>query len=177
MNELRLVASFDQEERCIEALKHLLELKIRPRVFSPIPCERIIDLLYEKRSRVRGWVLGGGIFGALSGFALTLGTSYEWSLRVGGKPIASIPAYLIIVFELMILCGGLAGVSGFFMNTRMPVIDPFPGYDGHFSGDHFGVVVVCEESATERLETLFKEAGADQVEREAIVAPPQHAIA
>jgi hypothetical protein len=177
MNEVRLIASFNNERSCVQALERLRDLKIRPRVFSPIPSEKIVDLLYVGRSRVRAWVLSGGIFGALSGFAITLGTSYEWNLIAGGKPIASIPAYLIIVFELMILCGGLAGVGGFFLNTRMPVFDPLPGYEGHFSGDHFGMVVVCEESATERLESLFKEAGADKVEREAIVLPPHHAIA
>jgi hypothetical protein len=170
MSEVRMVASFADEEQCVHTIERLLETRIRPRVFSPIPSEKIDEALYEGRSGVRGWVLSGGIFGALSGFAITLGTSYEWGLNAGGKPIASIPPYLIIVFELMILCGGIAGVLGFFTNARVPALDPIEGYSTHFSGDRFGVMVSCEESDSARIEALLKESGADEVSREPIPA-------
>ncbi len=168
MSEVRIVGSFAEEQRCVHVLERLREAKLRPRVFSPIPSEKILEALYEGRSQVRAWVLSGGIFGALSGFALTVGTSYEWNLNAGGKPIASIPAYLIIVFELMILCGGIAGVLGFFFNSRMPVTEPLAGYSTHFSGDRFGVVVSCAEADSARVEALLKEHGADDVSREPV---------
>ncbi len=168
MSEVRLVASFADEERCVHTIERLREAQVRPQVFSPIPSEKIIDALYERPSFVRSWVLAGGIFGALSGFALTLGTSYEWNLNAGGKPIASIPAYLIIVFELMILCGGIAGVAGFFFTSRMPVTEPLAGYNAHFSADRFGLVVSCDEAESARLEALLKEGGADEVTREPV---------
>jgi Alternative complex III, ActD subunit len=164
MSEVQMVASFADEEQCVHTIERLREAQVRPRVFSPIPSEKITEALYEGRSSVRNWVLSGGIFGALSGFALTLGTSYEWNLIAGGKPIASIPAYLIIVFELMILCGGIAGVMGFFFTSKMPVFEPLAGYNNHFSGDRFGLVVDCDEAESGRLETLLKEGGADEVE-------------
>ncbi len=167
MSEVRIVASFADEERCVHAIERLREAKIRPQVFSPIPSEKINEALYEGRSRVRAWVLSGGIFGALSGLAITIGTSYEWNLNAGGKPIDSLPPYLIIVFELMILCGGIAGVLGFFYNAGVPVLEPVSGYETHFSGDRFGVMVSCEETESTRIEAILKEGGAEKVVREA----------
>ncbi|HTW87973.1 MAG TPA: DUF3341 domain-containing protein [Candidatus Binataceae bacterium] len=178
MSEVRVVASFTDEEQCVHALERLLADGVRPRVFSPIPSEKINHALYVKRSHVRGWVLTGGIFGALSGFAITLGTSYEWGLNAGGKPIASIPPYLIIVFELMILCGGIAGVLGFFSNARVPALDPIEGYSNHFSGDRFGIMVICDEAEGGKMETLLKESGAAEVTSETLYSAelsPGHA--
>lgn len=166
MNEVRMVASFGNEAGCVHAIEGLRGAGHRPQVFSPIPSERINEALYEGRSRVRAWVLSGGIFGALSGFAITLGTSYEWNLNAGGKPIASIPPYLIIVFELMILCGGIAGLLGFFFYGRVPALDPIPGYNEQFSGDKFGVMVTCADTDSARVEALLKENGAEQVTSE-----------
>ncbi len=167
MSEVRLVASFADEEQCVHAIERLREARLRPQVFAPIPSEKINEALYEGRSRVRAWVLAGGIFGALSGFAITIGTSYEWNLNAGGKPIDSLPPYLIIVFELMILCGGIAGVLGFLFNAGVPALDPIAGYDTEFSGDRFGVTVSCAEADSARIEALLKEGGAEKVVREA----------
>lgn len=178
MSEFRLVASFTDEERCVHSIERLREAGVRPRVFSPIPCRKIVEALYERPSYVRSWVLAGGIFGALSGFALTLGTSYEWNLNTGGKPIASIPPYLIIVFELMILCGGIAGVLGFLFTSRMPETDRLPGYNEHFSGDRFGLELICDETESARLETILKDSGADEITSEPVQSPelsPGHA--
>jgi len=166
MSEVRMVASFADEVRCVHAIERLREARLRPQVFSPIPSEKINEALYEGRSRVRAWVLTGGIFGALSGFALTLGTSFEWNLNAGGRPIGSIPPYLIIVFELMILCGGVAGLLGFFFYGGVPALEPLPGYNERFSGDRFGLMVSCAETDSARIEAMLKEGGAEQVTSE-----------
>ena len=38
--------------------------------------------------------------------------SHDWPLLVGGKPIGSIPPYVVIIFELTILLGALSTVAG-----------------------------------------------------------------
>ncbi len=166
MSDVRMVASFPDEEQCVHMIERLREARLRPKAFSPIPSEKIREALYEQPSRVRAWVLGGGIFGALSGFAITIGTSYEWNLNAGGKPIDSLPPYLIIVFELMILCGGLAGLLSFFFYSRLPVLDPTPGYSEHFSSNRFGVVVDCADTESSRIEALLREGGAEEITSE-----------
>ncbi len=165
--EVRLIGSFPDDERCAHGIEKLKEAKARFYAYYPIPSEKIEEAIGLGKSPVRAWVLAGGIFGVLSAFALTIGTSLEWNLNAGGKPIASIPPYLIIVFELMILCGGLAGVLGFFFNSRMPVLDALPGYSPRFAGDRFGLVVPCSEADSAQLESLLREAGAEEVVREA----------
>lgn len=166
--KVRIIGSFGDEEQCLHAITRLHEAQVRDfRIFAPIPSEKINAALYPQRSRVRAWVLSGGIFGALSGFAITLGTSFEWGLNAGGKPVGNIPPYIIIAFELMILCGGIGGVLGFFFHGRMPVFEPLPGYRAPFAGDRFGIVIRCEESDRWRLESLLRDCGAEEVMLEA----------
>ena len=50
--------------------------------------------------------------GTATGFSLTIWTSLKWELITGGKPVVSIPPFVIIAFELTILLGGLARCSG-----------------------------------------------------------------
>ena len=45
-------------------IERLLETRLRPQVFSPIPSEKIDEALYEGRRHGRGWVLSVGLFGA-----------------------------------------------------------------------------------------------------------------
>jgi ActD protein len=165
--EVQITGTFGSEEACAGGIEALLKAGL-PRVdfFAPIPSERLLELVGLDRSPVRAWVLIGGITGALSGFALTIGTSLTWPHVVGGKPIVSIPPYIIIAFELMILLGGLSAVIGFLVNARVPSLRSKPGYSPRFSADQFGVTVRCEESEAARAERILKEAGAEEVARE-----------
>jgi Alternative complex III, ActD subunit len=165
--EFDVIASFADEQPCARAVEDLRKAGSEHlRYFAPIPSERIFEAAGFSRSPVRRWVLGGGITGALSGFALTIGTSLTWSHVAGGKPIVSIPPYIIIAFELMILFGALSAVIGFLVNGGVPEFQPLSGYSPRFSSDRFGVVVRCDEEEAERVESIMREAGAEEVARE-----------
>ena len=69
-------------------------------VYSPIPRHELEDVLAQPVSPVRMWTLIGGISGCAFGAWLTLYMSYDWPLVVGGKPIGSIPPYVVIMFEM-----------------------------------------------------------------------------
>ncbi|MGH8223004.1 MAG: quinol:electron acceptor oxidoreductase subunit ActD, partial [Woeseiaceae bacterium] len=47
----------------------------RPELISPIPLHGVEEVLGPKKSVIRRFTLFGGIFGALSGFALAAGTA------------------------------------------------------------------------------------------------------
>ncbi len=47
-------------------------------------------------------------------------TSLSWPLIVGGKPIVSLPPFLIIAFALTILFGALSTFLGFLLLSRLP---------------------------------------------------------
>ncbi len=167
-DSVHIVGVFADEEECIQGIENLRRAGYpKPRVFSPIPSEKILEALQLRTSPVRGWVLAGGITGVLSGFALTIGTSLTWPHVAGGKPIISLPPYIIIAFELMILFGALSGVAGFLIFGRLPRLESLRGYSPRFSDDRFGVLVMCAPEQSTRVEMLLKDAGAEEVHREA----------
>jgi molybdopterin-containing oxidoreductase family membrane subunit len=165
--DVRVTGFFAEEEACVEAIHDLRRAAVeRPRVFSPFPSVHILEALELRRSPVRLWVMVGGISGAASGFALTIGLSAAWYPHVtAGMPVVSLPPFVIIAFELMILFGALAGTAGFLLHGGFPQLEAFPGYDPRFTDDRFGVVVHCRASRASEVEGLLRKAGADQVER------------
>lgn len=166
--QVEIIASFTDEHGCAHCIEKLREVKPPfMRVFSPIPSHHIEHAIGKPKSRVRAVVLTAGILGIASAIALTVGTSWEWNLVVGGKPIVSWPPFIIIMFELMVLFGGISAVLSFLVNARVPAFEIERGYSSRFSEDRFGVVVRCDENQSARIESIFKDAGAEEVVREA----------
>ncbi len=164
--QVELVGSFAEEEECVHAVEVLKHNGIAFRVFSPIPSEHLLHAIGRGLSPVRAFVLMGGIAGVLTGIAVTVGTSWEWNLVVGGKPVVSIPPFIIIMFELMILFGGLSAALSFFLFARLPQFEPIAGWSERFGADRFGVAVKCDEGDISKIETLMREAGAEDVAHE-----------
>jgi hypothetical protein len=179
MSQVAVISTFDDDEECAQGIKALHDARIHDfRAFFPFPSEKIIEAASHAHgwgpSRVRYWQLFGGIIGVLAAIALTFGTSWEWNLIVGGRPVISVPPYIIIMFELLILIGGLSGLTGFFVTSRMPVFDPLPGYRSRFSEDKFGLVVQCDESAAGNVESVLRGAGAEDITREMLEQATEH---
>ena len=136
--------------------------------FSPIPSHKIEHAIGRKKSPVRWIVLTGGISGVLTGLAITIGTTYEWRLNAGGKPLLSWPPFIVICFELMVLLGGIFGFLGVLGLSGVPATEIAPGYDARFGEDRFGIVVRCDEAEAARVESMMKESGAEEVVREGV---------
>jgi hypothetical protein len=141
------------------------------RTFAPFPSEHMAEATDEVRgwgrSPVRKYVLVGGITGAIAALVMTVGTSWEWNLNTGGRPIASITPYIVIIFEMMILFGVLGAVNSFFITSRMPAFEIAPGYRTRFGADRFGLVVRVAEGDGAKIEALMRDEGAEEVVREA----------
>ena len=111
-------------------------------VYSPIPRHEIEDALDQPVSPVRMFTLIGGISGCAIGAWLTLYMSYDWPLVLGGKPIGSVPPYVVIMFEMTILFGALSTILGILFNAlfaarRLGTV----AYDPRFTNDKFGIFV------------------------------------
>lgn len=128
-------------------------------VFSPVP----VELVGMPVSPVRRFVLFGGIAGGLSALALTIGTALSWPLIVSGKPVVSMPPFLIITFELTILLAAVIGLVGFLMNARLPSSKARPGYAVKFGNDAFGLVLSCPQDRVDEASGLLVAAGATEV--------------
>ena len=145
-----LLASYDYVDSAVNAIGELRAGGLKKiTAYMPYPDHHIEEALGYDQSPVRVWTLAGGLCGAAGGFALTSFTSMDWPLVTGGKPILSIPAYVIISFEMMVLFGVLATVIGFFINSRLPFVKPMVVYDPEFSAGKFGVYVTV---AADRLD-------------------------
>ena len=135
-------------------------------VYSPVPRHEIEDALGQAVSPVRMFTLVGGIAGCAVGAWLTLWMSYDWPLVVGGKPVGSVPPYVVIMFEMTILFGALSTILGILLNSvfaarRVGTIQ----YDTRFTNDRFGIFVPGESGQVARIESLLREAGAEEVRR------------
>ncbi len=134
-------------------------------LMSPLPLEDAQEVLGLKASPVRRFSLAGAIFGALSGFAMAVGTALVFILPTGGRAIIAVPPYLIITYEMTILLGVLFTLLGFFMVSRLPAWRDRP-YTPESNIDRFVVVVegAADADAT-RAETMLREAGAEETRR------------
>ena len=139
-----VLASYEYLDSTVDAIERLRKAGFRPTVYAPYPDHHIEHALGYGRSPVRVWTLVGGLTGAATGLAFPTWTSLDWPLVVGGKPIASIPPYIIITFELMVLFGALSTIIGLFVLSRLPVIKPPVLYDPEFSAGLYGVYVEAE---------------------------------
>lgn len=109
-------------------------------------------------SPVRLFTLFGGLTGACAGLGMTYWMSLDWPLLVGGKPIATVPPYVVFIFELMVLLGSLSTVAGVVL---LSLAKPTTGlaYDPRFSDDQIGIFVPCSGADAASLERMFKDAG------------------
>ncbi len=167
MSTIAIISWFADDTRCAQAIEELRAAQVGDfNTFSPIPSHKIEHAIGRSKSPVRWLVLAGGISGVLSGLAITIGTTYEWRLNAGGKPLLSWPPFIIICFELMVLLGGIFGFFGVLTLSGVPTTAMAPGYDGRFGEDRFGIVVRCDEAEAARVESMLKESGAEEVVRE-----------
>jgi len=134
-----------------------------PELMSPIPIHGVEEVLGEKKSVIKRFTLFGAITGGLSGFALAAGTAVLFVHPTGGRPIITIPPFLIITYELTILFGVLATVLGFFISSRLPAIRDRI-YVPETAVDKFAVTVACDSDERFRqADGILREAGAEEV--------------
>jgi len=139
-----LLASYEYLDSTVDAITALRRAGFQPKAYMPYPDHHIEHALGYDQSPVRVWTLVGGLTGAATGLAFPVWTSVDWPLVVGGKPIVSIPPYIIITFELMVLFGALSTIIGLFVLSRLPRVKPAIIYDPEFTAGRYGVYVEAE---------------------------------
>jgi hypothetical protein len=134
------------------------------RVYSPIPHHEIERALEQGPSIVRWVTFVGGVLGFTGGLALCIYTCIAYPLVVGGKELTSLPPFMIISYESMILLAGLTNLLGLLALTRMPEIRQSAPYDPRFTEDRIGIWVPCEGGVTERVKQLMGGQNAEEVQ-------------
>lgn len=152
-----VTASFIDIHAVVGAVRSLrLEGCQEVTVFGPIMEPELEEALAKPPSPVRRYALIGGLTGCISGFALTVWSSYYYPLVVGGKPLASIPAYVVIAFELTILFAGISALIGMFIHSRMPTVKLHPAHDPSYTDDRFAVRVTCASDRRDKVQEMLR---------------------
>ena len=151
--ESGLLALFEDEERAAHAVHGLKRAGFdRLTAYSPVPPHEILDETDARPSVVRRFTLAGGLIGVVCGFSIAAysGVAYTLPLIVAGRPPIDWPPYVIIMFELMVLIGGLSTFVGVLVNARLPRAALRFDYRPEFTNDHFGVFVATDDPGNAR---------------------------
>lgn len=95
-------------------------------IFTPFPSPRAMRVL-PGPTAIPLMVLGGGLGGIGAGFFLQWwANAFNFPIDVAGRPLFSVPTYVPICFECMVLLASFAGLYGMLVACRMPRLDhPF----------------------------------------------------
>lgn len=161
-----VLAAFRHVDEAAHAIRSLKEMGYKDfTVYTPVPNHEIAAAVGHRISPVRLWTLFGGLTGVSLGFLMTMWMSLDYPVVVGGKPIPSVIPYIVIMFELTILCGASATILGLIVhslrNRRAAAYDP------RFTDDHIGIFVPCGTERHGAVQQLLQTSGAEEVRVEA----------
>lgn len=158
-----VLGSFAEIDAATDAIKELrAQGHTDLTVYNAAPNHEIEEALQHKVSSVRLFTLIGGLVGCAGGFAMTIWMSNDWPLIVGGKPIAAVPPYTVLAFELTILCGALATVAGMiFLSLLKPTHKLM--YDEKYTDDQVGIFVPCSPGQMAAVSEVMTRAGSVEV--------------
>jgi len=90
--------------------------------YAPYPIEELNDALKLPRNRVPLVVLLGGLAGLAAGYGLEYWASViEYPLNIGGRPLHSMPEFIVPAYETTILFASLFAVIGMIVLNGLPM--------------------------------------------------------
>ena len=101
--------------------------------------------------------------GLTGGFALCIYSVTSWPLVAGGKELVSLPPFVVIGYESMILLAGLFNLIGMLALGRLPQTRARAPYDPRFTEDRIGVWVPAVGEETRGVEALLRGHRAEEV--------------
>lgn len=113
-------------------------------IHMPYHVHEVEEILGVPPGGVRFFALGGGLLGFIGGLLFVCFTVLSWPLITGGKPIVSVPPFLLIAYLLTILCGSLCAFGGFLLLARRPTFQDTSDIDA--AGDCFIIGVRGEKT-------------------------------
>ncbi|HKW99182.1 MAG TPA: DUF3341 domain-containing protein [Bryobacteraceae bacterium] len=168
MNRRVLIGIFESEEAILDVTDAARRrgLKIVD-VFAPYAVHGLDKAMGLERSRLPWVCFLLGLFGATFKVWFEYWTTAaNWPVNVGGKPWDSLPAFVPITFEVMVLCAGISTVFAFFGMSRL-----WPGkkpalLDSRVTNDRFALVVEEDNAGfdVDEVEQFLREYHAVRVE-------------
>ncbi|HKI34329.1 MAG TPA: DUF3341 domain-containing protein [Gemmataceae bacterium] len=116
-----LVGSFATEEHILGAARAAREHGLRiADAYTPYAVHGLDRAMGLRPSRLPWVCFGLGLLGAVFKLAFQFwAMAVDWPINVGGKPWNSLPAYVPVTFEVMVLLAGLGVVLAFLLRCRL----------------------------------------------------------
>jgi hypothetical protein len=156
----QLVATFSDEGALLAAARAARAAGVAiDDAYTPYAVHGLDEAMGLRRSRLTWVCFLAGLTGAACALGFELWTSaVSWPLNVGGKPFASVPAFIPVTFEVTVLSAALVSAAAFFFRSRL-----FPGRRAaplpRVTDDRFALVVTDGEAARD----LLRAAGASEL--------------
>ena len=117
-----VMAEYDSGQALVEAARQTMAHGYRKvEAYTPVPIEELNDIIHKERTILPKLVLGGGLTGMATGFALQYWASViEYPMNVGGRPQASWTAFIVPSYELTILFSALTAAIGMILLSGLP---------------------------------------------------------
>lgn len=170
MSKRLFVGVFESGEDTLKAVRESRDRGLRVvDVYAPYPVHGIEEAMGLAPSRIPWIVFALGLTGAAFKVWFEFWTTaVDWPLNVGGKPFNSLPAFVPVTFEVMVLFAAVGAVLSLFFICRLypgkRAVLPVP----RVTDDRFAVVLEETDSTfdAEQMETLFRGLNAVHVEEQ-----------
>ena len=166
MSTQSILGLFQQPELAADAMDGLKEAGFELGTFdvltgTPYPEGAFGE--YVPQHRLFRFPAFGAIIGLTLSIFLTAVTQLAYPMVTGGKPILSIFAMLIIMYEMTMLSGVIATVIGIVFESRLPNMKPVV-YDTRITEGWIGVVVTFDDdSKVAEAQNVLNKAGALEI--------------
>lgn len=167
MSRRWLIGIYDKESGLLAAVRDLRQAGwLVHDVYSPYPVPGVDEALGLRHSRL-GWVTFLAAMASVLGMLATelYVAVIAWPVNIGGRPLASLPAFFPPVFEAGVLAAALATVAALFYVCRL-----YPGQEPEIEipdiNDHrFAVALDADQApqAADKIQALLKQSGALEV--------------
>ncbi|WP_372020695.1 DUF3341 domain-containing protein [Tistrella mobilis] len=120
-NVFGMIAQFDDPDRLKEGIRRLRDQGYRRmEAHTPFPIEGLAEMLDFRDNRIAWATFAGGVLGAATGYGMQVYTNLDYVIDIGGRPLISNAAFMLITFELMVLFAVLAGIGAMLLLNRLP---------------------------------------------------------
>jgi Protein of unknown function (DUF3341) len=118
-----VMAEFDNPTSLVNAARRAREEGYRRLdAYSPFPIEELSEALHLHKNKLPLIVLIGGLLGLIGGYLMQYYvTVIYFPINIGGRPLHSWPAYIIITFEMTILLASISAVLGLLALCGLPM--------------------------------------------------------
>ena len=162
-------ALYGDDEIILNACKKLRTAGVRIKeVFSPFPIHGIDAALSVPRTRIAITSFLYGLTGTcLATLMMWYMMVYDWPTDVGGKPqwnyYFNVPAFIPITFEATVLCAAHGMAITFLLRSWiLPGVSP-KNPDPRTTDDKFLMQVVAKDGDVDRIVSMMKESGAEEI--------------